>query len=976
MKPELLERHAALVEQTKETQVEREIRAMEAALGLDTYINRMIEAGAQALTPQQIQREVGWGGYQNIGPHLSLADDYMSGQCKPWYQNEMDLQEIRGIGRWLAGSDETATCVLRNIKHYTIGEGFTISVTSRDGMGAEQLATQVQAFIDEFMEANEFTDDGESEVLASSVIDGELLLWLTFRGYDPPKIRFVGGEQITEPGDARAIEDYLGMPGLCWKFGVATDQGNCENVHGYFVDWFGRGSSWDFIPESESVFIKRNVPRLCKRGISDFYVPFKRLDRGAKLFDSAVLGATIQASIAYIKEHAAGTPEASLTSALNSRLTQQVNVMRSDGQIESVTGENHFGGKVINVAGTKYHAGPMGTPQGPTYMEIYQAVTRRVGSRWCMPEYMISSDASNSNYASTLVAESPFILAIKDEQGALGRKIKQLIWKAIQMVANAGRFPMPVHEMQGLIEIKVEAPSPESRDPVKEEQVRDSQQNAGILSKKTRATQSGLDYDQEQANIAGEPQQAAPMMPGQPQAAIPGQPQQLALPNYPGTEGEDRTVFLAAKAMNVLMENCGANAPGGGGFQPGNTCGGGGGGGRPRRVKKGMSGEYWLDGGLALFADGDIGDFNHEGLAMAEAQREMIDEISGHLDDFDTSPFTDDEFIDWDGFEDALKAELDGEDVDEWIAEKGIDQNTFLVAQGFGDPRLWAAAKHGWIRVAGNDVQMVGISKERLSDLADGLADAYGDNLEDDEAFDIEVVDAESAMPGKTVQSKTYSDVPYSVIAEGGMSELRDYLFEHLGAGDYEATESDNCGANAPGGGGFQPGNDCARGNGGGGGGSAGKQYVNKTPKTAAELSGKVPQEDGKPVRAKSFTGYHVTKRENLESILKNGFDLSKAKPRFLNDLAVSMTTTDKAAKKWFTKNVKGAEFDSKKYAVVEVKFKGRKLGESNIMGMGVGTNDPRTYSKTVMRNGYDLRGGSVMYLYNTKAIASIREVE
>lgn len=737
MKPELLERHASLVEQTKETQIEREIRAMEAALGLDTYINRMIEAGAQALTPQQIQREVGWGGYQNIGPHLSLADDYMSGQCKPWYQNEMDLQEIRGIGRWLAGSDETATCVLRNIKHYTIGEGFTISATSRDGMGAEQLAMQVQAFIDEFMEANDFTDDGESETLASAIIDGEVLLWLSFRGYDPPKIRFVGGEQITEPGDARAIEDYLGMPGLCWKFGVATDQGNCENVHGYFVDWFGRGTSWDFIPESESVFIKRNVPRLCKRGISDFYVPFKRLDRGSKLFDSAVLGATIQASIAYIKEHAAGTPEASLTSALNNRLTQQVNVMRGDGQIESVTGENHFGGKVINVAGTKYHAGPMGTPQGPTYMEIYQAVTRRVGSRWCMPEYMISSDASNSNYASTLVAESPFILAIKDEQGALGRKIKQLIWKAIQMVANAGRFPMPAFEMQGLIEIKVEAPSPESRDPVKEEQVRDSQQNAGILSKKTRATQSGLDYEQEQANIASEPQQAAPMMPGQPQAAIPGQAQQLALPNYPGTEGEERTAFLAAKAISVLLESCGANAPGGGGFQPGN---------------------------------------------------------------------------------------------------------------------------------------------------------------------------------------------------------------------------------------------DCAR---GGGGGSAGKQYVNKSPKTAAEISGKVPQENGKAVSVRSYTGYHVTKRENLDAILQNGFDLSKATPTWQNDYAVSMTKSANAAKKWFTPNVKGAQLDMKKYAVLEVKFKGRAFDPDDHRGFSSVSNTPQSYTRNVIRSGYDVTGGgSVMYLYNPKAIASIREVE
>lgn len=571
MNTALEQRRDQLIEQAKGVALEREVRALESAIGLDTYLQRMMEAagfsaaGNYMITPQQIQREIGWGPL-NFGPQLSQADDYLGGQCKPFYENEGNLQEIRGLGRWLAGSDEMANCVLGNLRNYTIADGFKVNVTAKKGSGAEAQALEVQAFVDEFLDANAFTDEGESDALIQSVIDGDHLLWLQSKGPTAPRVRYVGAEHITEPDQPREIEDHWGFYSLCWRFGVATDVNDAEQVHGYFVDWFGQGTDWDFIPEGESVFYKRNVPRACKRGISDFFIPFKRLDRGSKLFDSTVLGATIQSSIAYIKEHATGTPQSSLeAAALNNRLTQQVDVVTASGSRESVTGENILGGKVLNVAGTKYHAAPMGSPQGPLYMEIYQAVTRRVGSRWEMPEYMISGDASNANYASTLVAESPFIQQIKCEQTRHARKEKELLWKAIDMVAKCGRFGgMTAQELYAIVEIKVEPPSPESRDPVKQEEVYDAQQAAGILSAKSRATKSGLDYEQEVTDGAKEKVEPSPFGGlghgfGQPHDPS-MQPAPHAQPDLPQQQYEARTASLAIHAMDYLLEHAGQNA--------------------------------------------------------------------------------------------------------------------------------------------------------------------------------------------------------------------------------------------------------------------------------------------------------------------------------------------------------------------------------------------------------------------------------
>lgn len=517
----LQQRRDDLLSQVERIQLEREVMLLESFVGRDGARQALAEAyspmlpGGYVLSPQQLQREIGWGNAA-LGPYISQGDDYLDGQCKPWYQNVAELQSIRGLGRWLAGSDEMAANILGNLRNYTIADGFTVKVTAKKNTGAEQLAASVQEFIDEFLDHNRFTDLGETDALLQAVIDGELLLWLR-PGESVPRVQFVGGEHITEPDKPADIEAYYGdmygFYGASWTFGVATEFGNAEHTYGYFVDWFGQGTQWDFVPECESVFLKRNVSRQCKRGISDFYIPFKRLDRGTKLFDSAVLGATIQSTIAYIKEHSQGTPQTALeAAALNSRLTGTVDVVKADGVRESVTGETYLGGRVLNVAGTKYHAGPMGTPQGPTYMDVYQSVCRRVGSRWRMPEYMVSGDASNANYSSTLVAESPFIQEIKHEQSQHARKERELLWKAIDMAAKTGRFGLTKADLCRIIEIIVVAPNPESRDPAQLEAVYDSQQAAGVLSKRTRAAQSGLDYEQEQENIAGEPKQPPPPM--------------------------------------------------------------------------------------------------------------------------------------------------------------------------------------------------------------------------------------------------------------------------------------------------------------------------------------------------------------------------------------------------------------------------------------------------------------------------------
>lgn len=555
----LKEENDSLYEQAMETLLARENAAIRSALGIDTRETLLLEgtirAGDPILTPGQIARETGWGN-PGVGPYLSLADDYFEGRCRPFYENETDVQEIRGLGRFLAGADEMAACIIKNLRNYTIGGGAKVTVNAIKGKGGESLVPAVQEFVDEFLADNNFTNHGESRMFISSIVDGEHLVWLRDCGHRAPRVQFVGGEQITEPSDVRGVEDYIGMPGLCWKFGVATDHCDYEKIHGCFVDWYGQGSQWDFIDEKTSVLLKRNVT-VSKRGISDFYIPFYSIDRGGRLMSSIGKGAIVQASIAGIKKAAQGTPQSALDNALRNRMaggmSSTVQVTTSGGSTAEVTGDTVLGGRVINTTADYLH-GPMGTPQGPIYVEIYQAIARRVGARWCMPEYMVSGDASNNNRASAEVAESPAMKCFEAEQAWLARHEDELIWKAIGMAARHGRFGgTQAEEMWPLLELNIEFPDPSTRDPLIQEQVFDLQQAAGILSAKTRAAKSELDYDEELANGAKE--KTAPgfdPVTGAPLLDPNKQPPQLPTPTLEHVS--PRMEALAARAIASLVE--------------------------------------------------------------------------------------------------------------------------------------------------------------------------------------------------------------------------------------------------------------------------------------------------------------------------------------------------------------------------------------------------------------------------------------
>jgi hypothetical protein len=230
-----------------------------------------------------------------------------------------------------------------------------------------------------------------------------------------------------------------------------------------------------------------------------------------------------------------------------------------------------------------------------------------------------------------------------------------------------------------------------------------------------------------------------------------------------------------------------------------------------------LRGEYWIINGQAIYADGDIGDMNHEGYVIQYAQNLISQEVNY---DFDT------EFSSWDGFksdfvnsvleterdtyeswqagelEDSdvvnndvfkilLKLEYSLEELKETSLDEladeyhhsnsdfikeyvlmnnpSFDQELFSISDGnHSDARKYGMQKFGWIRFAGQNIETFLFTPETLSKIYKGMSSIFEEEgIEETEnyIFNIEVISTR----------KFYTNIPFSLIENGTTKDIALY---------------------------------------------------------------------------------------------------------------------------------------------------------------------------------------------------------
>ena len=118
---------------------------------------------------------------------------------------------------------------------------------------------------------------------------------------------------------------------------------------------------------------------------------------------------------------------------------------------------------------------------------------------------VVTSDASNANYSSTLVAEGPAVKMFERLQHDMIVDDMEVMWRVVRGAVDAGKLDPASLE---LIDIQVEPPQIAVRDRLEEARLNQILVRNGAKSVQRMALRHGLDPEQEQWLIAdfGEPQ--------------------------------------------------------------------------------------------------------------------------------------------------------------------------------------------------------------------------------------------------------------------------------------------------------------------------------------------------------------------------------------------------------------------------------------------------------------------------------------
>lgn len=468
-------------------------------------------------------------------PYLTPFDrleDRQDGKFLPLYQTEQDLRLIRGQCRNLMTICPEALGLVDNLANYILGPtGFTFEIVARKGFDVPaEILAKLNSVVEMFQDCVRLSGNLDREIHQRSREDGEFIgrISLCDSKYD---VEIIEPVQVTEPNDKRALEDWLDCDEpSSWSFGVHTPARNTASPKGYFVSYAGHGGDWEYYPACETVHVKRNVTRNAKRGVSDIYAVIRDLRAASKLGINMVSGAALQAAIAWIEEHPPGTSQGQVQGLGTAGAAGTVPQLSQAGSSTTQRNVRRFGpGTILQPSpGKKYAPGPLGAERNNGFVEVAQYALRMIGVRWNMPEYMISGDASNANYASSMVAESPFVKARERDQAFYSDVFKDMLLKAMKLAFSANLMDLqavaPTWDMlRRAIDIDVTTPRVETRDNMKDAQAAQIYWQIGALSAETVATEQGYDWQQELERGAkpSGPMASQPGLPGLPMSPAP-----------------------------------------------------------------------------------------------------------------------------------------------------------------------------------------------------------------------------------------------------------------------------------------------------------------------------------------------------------------------------------------------------------------------------------------------------------------------
>jgi hypothetical protein len=334
------------------------------------------------------------------------------------------VRKSREFDRW----DPHAHGILNTLVNYIMGKGINITPKSDDPMAwwiwrEFWISDRNKMPVKQFEIVRRIFRDGEIFIRFFSKDDG---------GAETGKttIRFLDPLMVRAKGDVSDLSNLA----MTINNGVNTDPEDIEKVISYTVQDRVDPGKFIEIPAEEVLHIKINADSDQKRGEPAMQTLLSYFRHYEQWIENRILLNKIRSAIVLIKKvegtptevanMAATLPRATRTSAGD----QKKQAFRGGTMITEGPGVTYrMEGSNINATDAK---------------EDGRNIKLSMAAGMNMPEY-IFGDASNANYSSTMVAESPFVKMIQFYQIFFEYQLGQVYKRVIQNAVNAGLLQEP-----------------------------------------------------------------------------------------------------------------------------------------------------------------------------------------------------------------------------------------------------------------------------------------------------------------------------------------------------------------------------------------------------------------------------------------------------------------------------------------------------------------------------------------------------
>jgi capsid protein len=388
--------------------------------------------------------------------------------------------ELLQRARQLVQTNPYARNMLRLLEIYVAGPGLNVTAVASDPDRVDvRLSRRVDRLWRQFLFANR-NHFSLRETARRTWRDGECFLQLVAQPAWPPTVRYIDPEGIGPVADVPSIE------------GLVTDPEDVESVRSYLHIDPGTATLLAEIPAEQMLHLRHGVDSNEPRGTSMLAPVLDSLAAFESWLDTELQARQLQSSIV-LWRRVQGSPGQATA------LADQASSARP-----ATWGSRQ----------ERYQPGSIVTTSQGTDLQFLQPNTHfsdavplgrllllGVAAGAGLPEFMLAADASNSNYASTMVAEGPAVKLFESEQQFFAERLERLWWWVIEQAMATGQLPQRAAHR---FEPQWTFPQLVNRDRSAERRTDAALVSAGILSRAEVARRENVDPLAMQAELDNE----------------------------------------------------------------------------------------------------------------------------------------------------------------------------------------------------------------------------------------------------------------------------------------------------------------------------------------------------------------------------------------------------------------------------------------------------------------------------------------